>query len=49
MKCINYLSAPMPIIFIEQVPTDVLSTSSKSQQSASWLATTTMSQDVSQH
>ena len=40
----------MPIIFIEQVPTDALSTSSKSQQkSTSQLATTTMSQDVSQH
>ena len=39
----------MAYISIEQVPTDDLSTSSKSQQSTSQLATTTMSQDVSQH
>ena len=33
---------------IEKVPTDAPSTSSKSQQSTSQLATITMSQDVSQ-
>ena len=49
LKCINCSPTPMAYISIEQVPTDDLSTSSKSQQSTSQLATTTMSQDVSQH
>ena len=49
LKSINCSPTPMAYISIEQVPTDDLSTSSKSQQSTSQLATTTMSQDVSQH
>ena len=49
LKCINCSPTPMAYICIEQVPTDDLSTSSKSQQSTSQLATTTMSQDVSQY
>ena len=50
LKCINCSPTLMPYISIEQVPTDDISTSSsKSQQSTSQLATTGMSQDVSQY